>query len=126
MLFNKKNRKKSEKKLHIAQTEMQISMEVSTHFETPTNENQSDYLIEKSVNPSDSDKSHYLKEIHTKHIEILSNRPIPNLLEGASAILPFEDICKSEKPEMGMNLAQKKNLEKGRKIDDEYIEGHVA
>ena len=42
-------------------------------------------VIEKDVNPHDSDKSAYLKEIHSKHSEILSNRPIPNLLDSASA-----------------------------------------
>ena len=126
MDFNKKEQNRLKKKPTISQTELQISTEASTHFNLYKDENQQDAVIEKDVNPYDSDKSAYLKEIHNKHSEILSNRPIPNLLDSASAIPSIEDISTLEKPEMGINLNQKKNLEKNRKAKNDYSEGHVA
>ena len=86
--------------------------------------------VEDKDSSFDSDKKLYLKEIHTKHNEILSNRPIPNLLEGASEIPSIEDISTLDEPKMGVNLNQKKNLKKvlkkDTKVEDIYKEGHVA
>ena len=48
------------------------------------------------------------------------------LLEGASEIPTIEDISNLDKPKMGVNLNQKKNLEKDEKVEDIYRDGHVA
>ena len=126
MDFNKKKLNRLEKDPLITQTEINISKDVPLNFDLQKEKKNQSSSVEDKDNSFDSDKKRYLKEIHTKHEEILSNRPIPNLLEGASDIPSIEDISTLDEPKMGVNLNQKKNLKKDTKVEDIYKEGHVA
>ena len=126
MDFNKKKLNRLEKDPRITQTEINISKDVPLNFNLQKDKKNPSSSVEDKGNSFDSDKKQYLKEIHIKHDEILSNRPIPNLLEGASEIPSIEDIRALDEPKMGVNLNQKKNLEKDTKVEDIYKEGHVA
>ncbi|OIR19088.1 MAG: hypothetical protein BEU04_04265 [Marine Group III euryarchaeote CG-Bathy1] len=125
MTFNKKERNKLEKGPEITQAEMQISTEVPLNFDLKKHQNNNEPLVDDDLS-SNLNKKDLLNDIHIKHATILSNRPIPTLLEGASEIPSIEDVSNLDKPKMGVNLNQKKNLEKDRKIEDVYREGHVA
>ena len=126
MDFNKKKLNRLEKDPIITHSEMNISKDVSLNFDLEKEKKNPSFSVEDKDDSFDSDKKHYLKEIHIKHDEILSNRPIPNLLEAASEIPSIEDISTLDVPKMGANLSQKKNLEKDAKVEDIYKEGHVA
>ena len=126
MDFNKKKLNRLEKAPLITQVEMNISKDVPLNFDLQKEKKSPSSSVEDKDSSFDSDKKQYLKEINTKHDEILSNRPIPNLLEGASEIPSIEDISTLDEPKMGVNLNQKKNLEKETKVEDIYKEGHVA
>ena len=125
MTFNKKERNNLEKEPEITQAEVQISTEVPLNFDLKKDQNNNKTLVDDDISPN-LNKKDLLNDIHNKHAKILSNRPIPSLLEGASEIPPIEDISNLDKPKMGVNLNQKKNLEKNKKIEDVYREGHVA
>ena len=125
MTFNKKERNNLEKEPEITQAEVQISTEVPLNFDLKKDQNNNKTLVDDDISPN-LNKKDLLNDIHNKHAKILSNRPIPSLLEGASEIPSIEDISNLDKPKMGVNLNQKKNLEKNKKIEDVYREGHVA
>ena len=91
MTFNKKERNKLEKGPEITQAEMQISTEVPLNFDLKKDQNNNETLVDDNLSLN-LNKKDLLNDIHNKHAKILSNRPIPSLLEGASEIPSIEDI----------------------------------
>ena len=126
MTFNKKEHNKLEKEPEITQTAMEISAEVPLNFDLNKKQPDSNAPLDENALSPDSKKEDYLSAIHGKHSKILSNRPIPNLLDAASEIPSIEEVSNLDKPKMGVNLNQKKNLEKDEKVEDIYRDGHVA
>jgi len=64
-------------------------------------------LLEKFKEPEIKVQEHILKEIEERHVKILANRPLPELLENVNLVSPPDDL---QKPKMGSLYKQKKEL----------------
>ena len=81
-------------------------------------------LLDEQKNHEIKVQSEIMQEIEKEHKKLLSERPIPELLESAELILKPENL---ENPKMGSLYEQKKEKnETKKKPFEETNEGHVA
>ena len=85
----------------------EIGLELKTNFEAFEQGRFPEKLLEE-VNNSDSFKSNdIMKEIEAKHIEILKDRPLPELLESSEMVETLKEI---KPPAMGKLYEEKKKV----------------
>ena len=112
------NSKESELKKYVKNSSIEqnikdkkIGMNLNTSFEDLQQGQFPEKLLEEMNIPENSSNLEIMKEIETKHAEILEQRPLPELLETASLIDNLKEV---KKPVMGKLYDEKKqaNLEK--------------
>ena len=85
----------------------EIGLELKTNFEAFEEGRFPEKLLEE-IKTSDSFNSNdIMKEIETKHIEILKDRPLPELLESSEMVETLKEI---KPPAMGKLYEEKKKV----------------
>jgi len=90
----------------------EIGLELKTNYEALQEGTFPEKLLEE-INLTDTlNGSEIMKEIESKHTEILKERPIPELLESAELIDTLQEI---NPPAMGKLYEEKKSMKKEEK-----------
>ena len=88
--------------------EKEIGLELKTNFEAFEKGRFPEKLLEEVKNSDSFNNNDIMKEIEAKHIEILKDRPLPELLESSEMVETLKEI---RPPAMGKLYEEKKKLE---------------
>ena len=93
--------------------EKEIGFELKTNFEAFEEGRFPEKLLEEVKNSDSFNSNDIMKEIEAKHIEILKDRPLPELLDSSEMVETLKEI---KPPAMGKLYEEKKgkNKEKDR------------
>ena len=72
--------------------EKEIGLELKTNFEAFEKGRFPEKLLEKVKNSDSFNNNDIMKEIEAKHIEILKDRPLPELLESSEMVETLKEI----------------------------------
>ena len=86
----------------------EIGLELKTNFEAFEEGRFPEKLLEEVKNSDNFNNDDIMKEIEAKHIEILKDRPLPELLESSEMVETLKEI---RPPAMGKLYEEKKKLE---------------
>ncbi len=101
----KKYLKKSSLETNLDKKE--IGLELKTNFEAFEEGRFPEKLLEEIKNSDSFNSNDIMKEIETKHIEILKDRPLPELLESSEMVETLKEI---KPPAMGKLYEEKKKV----------------
>ncbi len=109
MESNKEELKKYLKKSSIESNfdEKEIGLELKTNFEAFEEGRFPEKLLEDIKNSDSFNSNDIMKEIEAKHIEILKDRPLPELLESSEMVETLKEI---KPPAMGKLYEEKKKV----------------
>ena len=109
MESNKEELKKYLKKSSIESNfdEKEIGLELKTNFEAFEEGRFPEKLLDEVKNSDNFNSNDIMKEIEAKHIEILKNRPLPELLESSEMIETLNEI---KPPAMGKLYEEKEKV----------------
>ena len=85
----------------------EIGLELKTNFEAFEEGRFPEKLLEEIKNSDSFNSNDIMKEIETKHIEILKDRPLPELLESSEMVETLKEI---KPPAMGKLYEEKKKV----------------
>ena len=85
----------------------EIGLEVKTNFEAFEEGRFPEKLLEEVKNSDSFNSNDIMKEIKAKHIEILKDRPLPELLESSEMIESLKEI---KPPAMGKLYEEKEKV----------------
>ena len=83
----------------------EIGLELKTNFEAFEQGRFPEKLLEEVKNSDSFNNNDIMKEIEAKHIEILKDRPLPELLESSEMVETLKEI---KPPAMGKLYEEKK------------------
>ena len=109
MESNKEELKKYLKKSSIESNfdEKEIGLELKTNFEAFEEGRFPEKLLEDIKNSDSFNSNDIMKEIEAKHIEILKDRPLPELLESSEMVETLKEI---KPPAMGKLYEEKEKV----------------
>ncbi len=87
--------------------EKEIGLELKTNFEAFEKGRFPEKLMEEVKNSDNFNNNDIMKEIEAKHIEILKDRPLPELLESSEMVETLKEI---KPPAMGKLYEEKKKV----------------
>ena len=87
--------------------EKEIGLELKTNFEALEQGLFPEKLLEEVKNPDSFKINDIMKEIEAKHIEILKDRPLPELLESSEMVETLKEI---RPPAMGKLYEEKEKV----------------
>ena len=87
--------------------EKEIGLELKTNFEAFEKGRFPEKLLEEVKNSDSFNNNDTMKEIEAKHIEILKDRPLPELLESSEMVETLKEI---KPPAMGKLYEEKKKV----------------
>ncbi len=87
--------------------EKEIGLELKTNFEAFEKGRFPEKLLEEVKNSDSFNNNDIMKEIEAKHIEILKDRPLPELLESSEMVETLKEI---KPPAMGKLYEEKKKV----------------
>ena len=85
----------------------EIGLELKTNFEAFEEGRFPEKLLEEIKNSDSFNSNDIMKEIETKHLEILKDRPLPELLESSEMVETLKEI---KPPTMGKLYDEKKKV----------------
>ena len=85
----------------------EIGLELKTNFEAFEEGRLPEKLLEEIKNSDSFNSNDIMKEIETKHLEILKDRPLPELLESSEMVETLKEI---KPPAMGKLYEEKKKV----------------
>ena len=88
--------------------EKEIGLELKTNLEAFEEGRFPEKLLEEVKNSDNFNNDDIMKEIEAKHIEILKDRPLPELLESSEMVETLKEI---RPPAMGKLYEEKEKLE---------------
>ena len=93
--------------------EKEIGLELKTNFEAFEKGRFPEKLLEEVKNSDGFNSNDIMKEIETKHIEILKDRPLPKLLDSSEMVETLKEI---KPPAMGKLYQEKESAKEEKRF----------